>query len=181
MKKVYVFALVMCCSIVAVAQTERGNWLIGGNFNLNTVSNSTTIGLNPTAGYFVANNVAVGATVMLEYDKFGENKSTTFGAGPLARYYFGKANVKPFLNGELNFISQKFKFPTGTNTENGVNYFLGAGLALFLNQSVALEGMAGYNHTKIKDIEGDGGFAMRIGFQVYLQPGRVVEQIRNNQ
>lgn len=181
MKKVYVFVLAVCCGFGAMAQTEKGNWLVGGTFNLNTVSNSTTIGLNPTAGYFVADNFAVGATIMLEYDKFGENKSTTFGAGPLARYYFGKpTNVRPFAHGELNFLSQKFKFPTGTNTENGINYFLGAGLALFLNENVALEGLAGYNHTKIKDIEGDGGFALRIGFQVYLRPSRVVEQIKNN-
>lgn len=174
------FALVMCIGYGALAQTERGNWLVGGNFALNTVSNSTTIGLNPTAGYFIADNFAVGGTVMLEYDKFGENKSTTFGIGPLARYYFGKTNAKPFLNGELTFLSQKFKFPTGTNTENGINYFLGAGLALFLNENVAIEGLAGYNHTKIKDIDGDGGFAMRIGFQVYLHPNRVVDQINNN-
>jgi hypothetical protein len=180
MKQIYVFALVMFFAFGAMAQTERGNWLIGGGFNINTVSNSTTIGLNPTAGYFVVNNFAVGATVMLEYDKFGENKSTTFGIGPLARYYFGKSNARPFLNGELNFLSQKFKFPTGTNTENGVNYFLAAGLALFLNENVALEGLAGYNHTKIKNIEGDGGFGMRIGFQVYLHPRRVADQIQSN-
>lgn len=180
MKKIYVFVLVMCCMYGAMAQTERGNWLIGGGFNINTVSNSTTIGLNPTFGYFAANNFAVGASIMLEYDKFGENKSTTFGIGPLARYYFGKTHVKPFVTGELNFISQKFKFPAGTNTENGVNYFLAGGLALFLNENVALEGLAGYNHTKIKGIEGDGGFAMRVGFQVYLHPNRVVDQIQSN-
>ncbi len=178
MKKIYVYVLAMCLGYGAMAQTEHGNWLIGGNFNINTASNSTTIGLNPTAGYFIADNFAVGGTVQLEFDKFGENKSTTFGIGPLARYYFGKNNIKPFVDGELNFLSEKFKFPTGTNTENGVNYFLGLGLALFLNQNVALEGLAGYDHTKIKDADGDGGFGLRIGFQVYLRPKNVVDQIK---
>lgn len=180
MKKIYVLVLVMCLGYGAMSQTEKGNWLIGGTFSLNTVSNNTSIGLNPTFGYFIVNNLAIGATFMLEHEKFGENRTTTFGAGPLTRYYLGKTNVKPFLHGELNLISEKLKFPGGTNTENGVNYFLAGGLALFLNENVALEGLAGYNHTKIKGVEGDGGFAMRIGFQVYLHPNRVVDQIQSN-
>jgi hypothetical protein len=180
MKKIYVYVLAMCCGYGAMAQTEQGNWLVGGNFTINTVRNSTTIAFNPTAGYFVMNNLAVGGSVGLEFDKFGENKTTSFGIGPLVRYYFGQKNIKPFLNGEFSFISQKLKLPGSTNTENGINYFLGAGLAGFLNENVALEGVAGYNHTKIKDIEGDGGFLFRVGFQVYLHPRTAVEQIRSN-
>ncbi|MGB8194436.1 MAG: outer membrane beta-barrel protein [Chitinophagaceae bacterium] len=181
MKKIYVYVLAMCLSAGVMAQTDQGNWLVGGNFNLNTANNSTSIGLNPTAGYFIINNLAIGGTIALQYEKFGENKSTTFGIGPLARYYFGKTNIKPFLNGELTFISEKFKFPLGTNTENGLNYFLGLGIAAFLNENVALEGIAGYNHTKINDAgDGDGGFAFRVGFQVYLHPKRVVDQIQGN-
>jgi hypothetical protein len=172
MKKLYAFVLLMCCGYGAISQTEQGAWLIGGNFNLNTSDNSTSLGINPTAGYFVINNLAVGGTIMLLYDKLGENKTTTFGIGPLMRYYVGGKSVKPFVDGELTFISQKLKVPATTNTENGVNYFLGLGLALFLNQNVALEILAGYDHTKLKDRDGDGGFAMRAGFQVYLHPNR---------
>ena len=172
MKKLYVCLLLMCCGYGAMCQTEKGAWLIGGNFNLNTNDNSTSLGINPNAGYFVANNFAVGGKLMLEYDKFGENKSTTFGIGPFARYYFGRTSVKPFVDGELNFLSQKLKVASTTNTENGVNYFLGLGIALFLNQNVALEVLAGYDHTKVKDRDGDGGFAMRAGFQVYLHPNK---------
>lgn len=170
MKKLYLYALLMCCCNAAMSQTEKGTWLIGGNFNLNTSDNTTSIGINPTAGYFVINNLAVGGTMMLEFEKFGENKTTTFGIGPLARYYFGARSVKPFVDGELNFVSQKLKVANVTNTENGINYFLGMGLAMFLNQNVALEVLAGYDHTKLKDRKGDGGFAMRAGFQVYLHP-----------
>ena len=172
MKKVYVYVLLMCCGYGAMSQTEHGAWLIGGNFNLSTNDNSTSLGINPNAGYFVANNFAIGGTVMLDYSKLGENKTTTFGIGPFARYYLGPSMVKPFVDGELNFISQKLKVPSTTNTENGVNYFLGGGLALFLNRNVALEILAGYEHTKIKDVAGDGGFSMRAGFQVYLHPNR---------
>jgi Outer membrane protein beta-barrel domain len=178
MKKIYLSLSMLLIAYVTTAQTEQGNWLVGGNFTVNTGDNNTTIGLNPTVGYFVVNNLAVGGTLSLGYSKFGDNRSTTFGIGPLARYYFGKTNIKPFINGELSFTSYKLKFPAGSNTENGTSYFLGPGVALFLNENVALEGIAGYSHTKIGD-DGDGGFLFRVGFQVYLQPKRMVDQIRN--
>lgn len=180
MKILYVFLFAISLSVGAVAQTEQGNWLVGGNFTLNTASNNTQLGLNPTAGYFVMNNLAVGGTVNLAYSQLGENKSTTFGIGPLARYYFGQRNVRPFINGEFTFQSVKFKSPTETNTENGVNFLLGLGLAGFLNPNVALETIAGYNHTRLEG-NGAGGFAMRVGFQVYLRPREAVDQIRSGQ
>lgn len=180
MKLIYTCVLMMCFGFGALAQTEQGNWLVGGNFTLNTASNNTTIGLNPTAGYFVMNNLAVGGTIILSHAQLGENKATTFGIGPLARYYFGQRNVRPFATGELSFQSVKFKSPTETNTENGVNFLLGLGLAAFLNRNVALETIAGYNYTKLEG-NGDGGFAMRVGFQVYLRPREAVEQIRSGQ
>ncbi|HEY0679715.1 MAG TPA: outer membrane beta-barrel protein [Chitinophagaceae bacterium] len=179
MKKIYLSVFTVLSFYFVSAQTEQGNWLVGGNFNLSTVSNNTSIGLNPTAGYFVMNNLAVGGTVTLMYDKLGENSSTTFGLGPMVRYYFGKSNIRPFVDGEMSFISEKFKYPGGTNTENGVGYFLGMGLALFLNENVALETLAGYTHTNISEGSKDGGFAMRIGFQVYLNSRRSVENLRN--
>ncbi|HYE53619.1 MAG TPA: outer membrane beta-barrel protein [Chitinophagaceae bacterium] len=179
MKKIYTCVAAICCCLAAAAQTEKGNWMVGGNFELNTVSNNTTISLNPTAGVFVINNLALGGTVDLSYSKLGENRSTTFGIGPLARYYFGKSNFRPYLHGDLNFVSQKFKFPTGTNTENGIGYFLAGGIAAFLNRNVAVEALAGYQHTKLRNIEGDGGFALRIGFQVYLSPRDRIERVDN--
>ena len=178
MKKIYLGVFALCCGLASMAQTEQGNWLIGGNFTLNTSENRTTVSLTPTAGYFVINNLAVGGNVNFSFIQNGENKTTQFGIGPLTRFYFGQKNIRPFAHGELNFISQKLKVANTTNTENGIGYFLALGLAGFLNENVALETMAGYSHAKFKDIDGDGGFEMRIGFQVYLHPRSAVDQIR---
>lgn len=178
MKKIYMYLCAVCCGYGALAQTEQGSWLIGGNLVLNTGDNSTTFAISPTAGYFVINNLAVGGNVGLSFSKFGENKTTRFGIGPLTRYYFGRRNIRPFGHGEINFTSEKLKVPGTTNTENGIEYLLGLGLAGFINQSVALETLAGYTHSKIKGRDGDGGFEMRIGFQVYLNPRRAIDQIR---
>jgi Outer membrane protein beta-barrel domain len=179
MKSFYTCALAVLCIYGAAAQTEKGNWMVGGNINLAIVSDNSEVGLNPQGGYFIINNFAIGATVTMEYNKIGENSTTTFGAGPFSRFYFGTKNVRPFAHGELNFVSVKLKVPSTTNTENGNNYFLAGGLAFFLNENVALETLLGYTHTKISGIEGDGGVALRIGFQVYLHPRSAIDQIRN--
>jgi hypothetical protein len=178
MKKIYLCLIALCCGYASMSQTEQGIWMVGGNFTLNTADNATTVALTPTAGYFVINNFAVGGTVSLAFIQVGENKTTRFGVGPLTRFYFGRKNVRPFAHGELNFVSNKLKAATTTNTETGINYLLAGGLAAFLNQNVALETIAGYSHTKLKDSEGSGGFELRIGFQVYLHPRTAVEQIR---
>jgi len=153
---------------ISFGQTDKENWLIGGNFDLSTVKNSSAIAVSPMAGYFFANHFALGGNISLIYTKIGDNKSTTFGIGPFTRYYFGRSSIKPFLHGELGFLTNRQKTPGTQNTENGVSYLLGIGTAVFINQNVAIEGLTGYVHSKIKNFDGEGGFAFRIGFQVYL-------------
>ncbi|KIC91409.1 outer membrane beta-barrel protein [Flavihumibacter sp. ZG627] len=170
------FLLLSCLCLKA--QTEKGDWLVGGNFTLNT-SNNTTISLNPSAGHFFAKNLAGGGTIRLLYDKSGDNSSTVFGIGPFIRYYFGKSNLKPFLMSEYLFTSTKLSFDGNTNTENGADFFIGPGLAAFVNDNVAIETIVGYTNTKIKGFDSDGGLAIRIGFQVYLSPRGIVDTYKS--
>jgi len=171
-----VFCIVM--GLLASAQTEKGNWLAGGNVLLNTAKNDTRIMFTPSVGYFFANNLAAGANVSLDYSKTGTSRSTTWGIGPFARYYFGAANVRPLVHGNIDFTSTKTKVAGVSNTFTGTNYFLGAGLAAFINRSVALEGLAGYSHTAFEHQEGTGGFQLKVGFQVYLSRMQVANVTR---
>ena len=172
MKKI-VITLLLTAGIVSVkAQTDQGDWMVGGGFRLNTGETNTTIGLTPNAAAFIVRNLAVGGNIGFEYNKFGDNKSTYFSIGPFLRYYFTQADVRPILQGSFNYIVRK-----ENSTEKGINYFLGAGAAIFLNEQVSLDAVMGYHHTKLKDFDGDGGFAFTIGFQVYLLK-RQVEKIR---
>ena len=151
------------------AQTEKGDWMIGGNFRLNTSDNNTEITLAPDAGVFIINNLALGANIAFVYAKSGDAKVTSFGIGPFLRYYFTNATVRPILQGSLNFTSEKTKitgYPSTTN--NGTNYFLGGGAAIFISDQVSIDGLIGYYHSKFKGFNGGGGFALSIGFQVYL-------------
>ena len=179
MKKI-VITLLLTAGIISIqAQTDQGDWMVGGGFRLNTGENSTSIGFTPNAAAFIIRNLAVGGNIGIEYSKFGNQKSTDFRIGPFLRYYFTQANVRPIVQGSFNYVNSQQKntqFNTST-TEKGINFFLGAGAAIFLNDQVSLDAVMGYNHTKLKDFDGDGGFAFTIGFQVYLLQ-RQVEKIR---
>lgn len=176
MKKIILGILVVTlCTVAVNAQTMKGDWMVGGSFALNTTSN-TTVSLNPAAGYFILDNLAIGGTFNFGYVKTGDVKSTVIGAGPFARYYFGKGNLKPFVLTEFLFNSLKVDGVAETSsTNNGHDFLLGGGLAAFVNEHVAIETIAGYTNTKYSGESSDGGLAIRIGFQIYLSPQKMVE------
>lgn len=169
MKKILLTSILSAGLFVANAQTEKGDWMVGGGFRLNTSDKNTLIELNPNGGLFIINNLAFGGNFAFSYRKVEDDKITAFGIGPFLRYYFTNANVRPILHAHLNFISEKRKLANlGSNTNTGLNYFLGGGAAIFISDQVSIDGLLGYDHSKFKDFDGSGGFAMTIGFQVYL-------------
>jgi len=172
-KNVFTLLVFVVMAGTVVAQTEEGSWLVGGNLELNTGKNNTTFAISPTAAYFFADNFAGGAMFDFTHHSLGQGSTTSFGVGPLLRYYFGTGNTRPLLQGSWNYLSTKIKVdePESSTTVNGGEYFLGAGLAGFINRNVALEALAGYDHVKYRHDGGDngsGGFLLKVGFQVYL-------------
>jgi hypothetical protein len=157
----------------AFAQTEKGDWLVGGLLDLNTAKNSTTFNFSPNAGYFLANNFAIGGNLVFAYDKLGDLKVTTFGIGPFVRYYFTEEKVRPFFAGDMTFEKRKIETTLGSNTEDAFSWFLGGGAAFFINENVAVDGLLGYAHTKVTDEDGSGGLRLRVGFQVYINRSQV--------
>ncbi len=171
MKKIVLSCLLAGFALVSSAQTSRNDWMIGGNFSLNTADNNTQIGFTPGAGVFVIDNLAVGGNLGLNYSKTGNNKFTSFGVGPFVRYYFTTETqaVRPILHGSFNYLSTKQKVGNqASSTNNGVNFFVGGGAAMFISKNVSIDAIAGYDRTKYKNFDGSGGFAFTIGFQVYL-------------
>jgi Outer membrane protein beta-barrel domain len=177
MKKFIAIALLIILATSANAQTEKQDWMVGGGIRLNTSKNNTEIAFEPNAGVFVINNLAVGGNLMLDYSKTGNTKVTNFGAGPFARYYFTNANVRPMFHGSINYLSQRVKVPANTSSNNGISFFFGGGVAIFVGEQSSLDILAGYDYTKYKHFDGSGGFSLTIGFQVYLLK-RQVERMR---
>jgi len=175
MKKIYLSILAIAGLLVANAQTAKNDWMVGGNFRLNTSDNNTQIAFSPNAGLFVVDNLAVGGNIGVSYSKTGINKFTSFTVGPFARYYFTTESqaVRPVIHANFNFLSTKQKVGSISSTNTGLNFFVGGGAAMFISKNVSIDALAGYDRTKYKDFDGSGGFAFNIGFQVYLLGGKI--------
>lgn len=179
MKKILVVLALMAGVQQLHAQTATNDWMVGGNFRLNTTDNNTAISFTPNAGIFIIDNLAIGGNLSLSYSKFGNTKVTDFGIGPFARYYFTTESqaVRPLLHGSFNFLSNRTKNSLGTGTNSGTSYFVGGGAAIFISKNVSIDALMGYDHSKLKNFSGSGGFAFNVGFQVYLLKDQV-EKVR---
>lgn len=141
--------------IVSNAQTEKKTWLLGGNLSFQTSDGNSMFNAAPNLGYFVANNVAVGARLNL----LTAEGYTAWAVGPFVRGYFaGSDKGKFFGEGSANIGGAD-----GSDTEFG--FGAGAGYALFLNRSIALE--FGANYAKAGDAEGI--FGLGVGFQIHFK------------
>jgi outer membrane protein W len=173
-------AIVLTASI-ANAQTDKGDWMVGGNMTINTTTNNSQFTLQPSAGYFFAKNFAAGSELTLSFGKFGDTRTSAVGVGPFARYYFELKNgkFKPLIHADFSIANEVTKYQ-GLKTSNTVtSFFIGAGGAYFINDNVALEAVAGFNRSKVESADPEGGFLFRIGFQVHLL-GQEVSRLKKN-
>jgi len=143
MKKMIFAGALTLLTFITKAQTEKGDWLIGGNLNFKAAKHTTDFGIHPNAGYFFADNFAAGGNIGLDYSKVGDYKQTTFSAGPFARYYVGDMAkpFRPFIHTEVNFGTFK---TNGASSISSTAFYLAPGAAYFLNKNVSLEALAGY-------------------------------------
>ena len=193
MKKIVtVFAFALICS-GAFAQFNQGRSIIGGNlgFNSQTVkldaNNSTTtqgkitnIAITPQFGYFIIDNLAVGAGVdwTSRTDKAdgSDDKTTTskFTFNPFVRYYLDPG---VFFQGRVGFgggVDKEKNGSTTTTTKHGVFLWdIGVGYAWFLNDHVSIEPLVKYGMTvenyKDNDVKVKYGIiSVNIGITAYL-------------
>jgi hypothetical protein len=157
-------------SLAANAQTDKGDWMVGGNMTINTTSGNSQFTLNPDAGYFFAKNFVAGSEVLLSFGKSETTKYSSFGVGPFARYYFDMKDekFKLLVQGSFGIASQHYTYPNYKTSTTVTSFFLGGGAAYFINRNVALEGVMGYNNSKVETADAQGGFLFRVGFQVHL-------------
>jgi hypothetical protein len=150
------------------------------NFNLPTGDGDnirqSTLTATPSIGFFVADNVALGfglpISVYRSEDEGARSvrRNSSLAFAPFGRYYFGAANIKPFL--EARFGIQRFKdyqsrpgFLAET-TDNALFVGMGGGIAFFLNEHVALEPKLTYDAYSRNNTS--SSFNFNLGFQVYF-------------
>lgn len=160
----------LACSSYLFAQTEQGNIRVGATSNLSFTStsyeegdNDNEFGLEGSVGYFVIDNLAVGLNLGFTSTS-GSFESSSFVAGPAARYYFQGV----FAGAGILFGKQTIDFgdPIGKVDANGNFIALEAGYAAFITDNVSIEPSLGYT---IAGGDFDGNtFGLNIGFGIYF-------------
>lgn len=185
MKKIITLLLAATCvATVSHAQLQKGNVLVGAdlaNFSIGLKKGAVTdINLSPKAAWFISNNVAVGAYVNFDLSTAKDaGTSTTYGVGPIARYYVSSPSVnllqhgRWFFEGNVGIEGSNVSYSGGgSSNTNGLGLGIGPGYAYFITPNIGLETLLKYN-----GIVGFGNeptssrLALNLGFQIYL-PGR---------
>ncbi len=144
--------------------------------------------LQPKAGYFVMDNLAVGLNIFFSTYKYKDPDEssnyygvTAIGAGPFARYYFPQEKFYPFVELSSIFGTSKYKESWGDGEyDYDYKYSLmgfgaGVGLAMPLGDRVTFDAMLGYSTftAKEKDEDDDdkettGTIGLKLGFVVFF-------------
>jgi len=185
MKKIItlVFIAVLAAS-VSNAQLQKGNVLVGAdvaNFSIGLKKGAVTdISLSPKAAWFISDNVAVGAYVNFELQTAKDaGTSTTYGVGPLARYYVSNPKVnllqhgRFFFEGNVGIEGTNVSNGNGDKTNtNGLGLGVGPGYAYFITPNIGFETLLKYNGiVGFGDEATSSRLALNLGFQIYL-PGK---------
>lgn len=194
MKKTLV--ILFCASLLltykANAQLEKGNVLVGtdvANFNIGLEKDAGfNILLNPKAAWFIKDNFAIGAYVVLGFSKSNSESATTtqYGIGPMARYYVNKPNMNVLKHGrwfaEANVGIEGVNQSKGGGTTNGLGIGVGPGYAYFITPNIGFETLLKYNP---RFGFGDEGFNsnlnLSLGFQIYLPGKGTVNKVKSQE
>lgn len=170
-----VLILALAGAFASNAQTQKGTKMLGGS-GLVLLDKGIDIYLVPNAGYFIADDVAVGGGVELYYARYEPYRYMAVGLQPFVRYYFGPpaARTRYFaqVNGAMSYRNDKNMDAVEDFWNNYTSNSFGAGLGLvyFLTEQVGLEGRLFYENEKYNAGPRDGRLGLRFGVQIHL-PG----------
>jgi outer membrane protein len=191
---ILIFVLAVVTAVTSFAQTTQGSLTFGGGLRYTTSKNdydgdqkNTDISFQPSAGYFVADNLAIGVTLSINSNKvdYGNTDNTTnqFLAGPFARYYKFTSNEKFAFTGEAGFLfgSSKTKYSGGTEIKgNSFDFYIAPGFTYFFSEKWGLDFQlrgitySSNNPNKDSDIKSSSfsfglqSFSPSLGFRFYL-------------
>lgn len=159
MKKTLLVALLLLIHFSVLAQTEKGRWMAGigiGSFGYqsNQAGHSFSSNLSPLAGRFIAPNFLVGVGLPLSFSSskyvLSTNTNVSVGVSPFTRYYFGSSSLKPLVSLSIAYEYLRMKSEStpdhlSITTGNTLQVSPALGLAYFINRSISLDALLGYN------------------------------------
>ena len=196
MKQILAILIGLAMSTAVFAQFKKGTMMVGGGFSATfnkdktksgstTVTNGTvnSISMFPQAGYFIMDNLAVGAGVDMSsttskaQGSNNKSTSTSVSLAPFARYYYQKFYGQFAFNLGTGNFKDTFGSTTTDNKYSTAGWNMAVGYAILLNEHVAVEPQLGYGSTseKYKAVgtvpsytDSQSGLFVRIGLQIYL-------------
>ncbi len=163
------FALLGLTAFPLAAQTTKGSWLIGGNayarYEADAGPKGWNTNMNPTAGYFLGKNFALGLGVPLSFSsrkntgnggmialingqqvEISRTAQLETGLALLIRGYIGGGRFRPFLQAQPGFSRQVFKtefrtIPERRYSQTNAAISGGPGLAYFITDHVGVEAL----------------------------------------
>ncbi len=172
-KKLLIIAFAVCVVAQLRAQTSAGNMMVSGNFYYSSTNEQgdtefqyKQFGFLPAFGYFIADNIAVGAMLGITSNSSdnGATKTinTSFGFGPLARYYKFTANENFAFFGQARFLYFGGKTdvtPGGEFKTSTINFALSPGFSYFFTDHWAMDlsitGLSISSEDPNKDVDND--------------------------
>ena len=153
----------VCVTQVISAQTVgKAAWMVGGSAGFSSLKfkdadeSTSTLSIQPTLGYFFADDLALGLGVNFTSTSTNGNSNSSFGLGPFARYYV------------TNPIFVQVGADLGLDDGAGTTLGVAVGYSWFLNDDVAVEPAVFYH---IYNNDGDAGdysvFGLSIGVQAF--------------
>ncbi|RTQ53682.1 hypothetical protein EJV47_02800 [Hymenobacter gummosus] len=198
MRKLLLVLLAGGLALPTLAQTERGSKLIGvtvGNVRYTTYNYNErkeySARLTPSVGWFVADNLLLGAGLNLGYEGYRSEqqalnyafsvRSRDLGVGlqPQLRYYLpagSKHRLFGHLSGGLTRYWSRLEItenqtPSTTRSKYTERFIYGGlGYNYFLSPNVALEALAGYRRTNDLELSTvpAGAVSVQLGLSVFL-------------
>ncbi|WP_378174534.1 porin family protein [Aquimarina sp. SS2-1] len=163
MKKLILTAIAVFTLTFVNAQDggfAKGDIFVSGSFGYDSESTgdnkNNTFSITPRVGFFVTENITVGARLGYTTQKIevggGETKINALNAGAFGRYYFTPSN-KFSIFGELglDYVSAKTEIASTDSTTDGFGINVGPGVSYFISDHFALEafwGALGYATAK---------------------------------
>ena len=182
--------------VLGFGQTEKGKWKLSGDTNISLMSlngklttnyglgdvesSSTSFTIEPSANYFVVDNISVGFGISYlstkeNFDDLGgssKTESQTLSIGPQASYYFKGKSTRPYVG--LGFGLSSIANGEDSDKYNGVYFGLQGGFSIFINNNVSFDLGLNYSNTKLRNNRDSdnkistNGIGFLTGFSFYL-------------
>ena len=175
MKKLILIVTLFCylCVLDSFSQTEKGNYLLGGAtralIEFNNGSNTFYLWFTPNMGYFITDNLAIGASLPLSLQTQEGYRIISYGITPNLRYYFGSpSDIMIFVTGAFGIRGRSSKYNDDSSSSSGITGLAGIGGTYFLNESIGLEAILEYNFNKWDESDLTSSVVLSLGFQIYF-------------